>query len=100
MSERRLIMPATKAQVTSIDRIATVDGMISDLNFILKDQIEKQRIKAVQGTLTVQELKVIEGLADSVVKLSREERERGKNDDILETLKALSDEELLKLIKR
>lgn len=100
MSERRLVIP-NKNQVAAVDRIATVDGMISDLNKILKDQIEKQRLKASGGAIfNIHEVKVLGELADAVVKLSREERERLKSEDIGDLFKDLTDEEMLALIKK
>jgi hypothetical protein len=95
----RLIIKPKQSRVTIVDRITTVDVMINDILHILKDQIEKQRIKAKAATLNDKEVKTIESLTDALVKLSKEERARLSDDEISNEVSNLSDEELLARIR-
>ncbi len=93
----KLIVPAPRDKVKTVERIVTIDGMFDDLNTILQGQIEKQRLIAARGTFDEKEMKVIEALTDSLVKLSREARERIKSEALTDALKDLSEEQLLAL---
>jgi hypothetical protein len=95
--KRLVVMP--KRTIGVVDRIASVDGMFDDLLTLLQGQIEKQRLKADAATFTEKELKAVEALTDSLVKLSRESRERVKSDALSKALEGLTDEELVALAK-
>ncbi len=94
MAKIKLTMPIPVEKIKTVDRIVTIDTMFDDLNWILQNQIEKQRIKAATATFDEKDMKSIEALTDSLVKLSREARERIKSDALQDALKDLSEEEL------
>jgi CRP-like cAMP-binding protein len=96
----KLVLPGAKRRITAVDRIATVDSMMEDIYTILKDQIEKQRVKAIGATFNDKDMKTVEALTDSLVKLSREERERLRSDALQKQLEGLTDEELAALLQK
>ena len=73
----------------------SVDGMIADALDIVQLEISKYRTKVTQGrSLDPREVKALQGYIRCMVDLSKEDRERTKDDD----LSKLSTEELLQLL--
>lgn len=73
----------------------SVDSMMSDALQVIQLEITKYKTKVAQGrSLDSREAKTLQGYIKSLVELSREDRERLKDQD----LSALSTEELLALL--
>lgn len=73
----------------------SVDHMISDALDILQLEITKYKTRVQQGrSLNSQEAKILQGYMKSLVDLSREDRERTKEEDLAD----LTTEELVALL--
>lgn len=73
----------------------SVDSMMADALSVIQLEITKYKTKVAQGrSLDSREAKTLQGYIKSLVELSREDRERLKEQD----LSALSTEELLALL--
>lgn len=73
----------------------SVDSMMADALGVIQLEITKFKTKVAQGrSLDSREAKTLQGYIKSLVELSREDRERLKEQD----LSALSTEELLALL--
>lgn len=73
----------------------SVDAMVADALQVIQLEITKYKTKVAQGrSLDSREAKTLQGYIKSLVELSREDRERIKEQD----LSALSTEELLALL--
>lgn len=73
----------------------SVDSMMADALGVIQLEITKYKTKVAQGrSLDSREAKTLQGYIKSLVELSREDRERIKEQD----LSALSTEELLALL--
>lgn len=96
---KRIIVPLQKSGdgVVRVDRVHSVAGMLDRALGIIDEQLLKIGLKSRQMTLDEKEAKVLQGYVKSLVELSKEEREREKNDKTAEELKDLSDAELLEL---
>lgn len=87
MSNRKIVEPSLI--------FPSVDGMIADALDVIQQEISRYKTKVVQGrSLDSREAKVLQGYIKSLVDLSREDRERTKEED----LSKLSTEELLQLL--
>jgi hypothetical protein len=72
--------------------------VLSDALSILNDQIQILRVKSNSGySLDVDQVKTLRTLVQSIVDISREEREQDKHDNIAEDFKNMSEHELLQL---
>lgn len=81
-------------------KAASVDNMMKDVYNILRDQIERIRIKSAHSSLSAEEVSSLRDYTRSLIELSKEEREITKAEEASGDLKNLSDEELIELIKK
>jgi len=82
------------SSVSKISTIASTEGLISDAIIVIASEIGKFRTKTANGrSLDLAEARVLQGYIKSLIELSRENREREKDED----LSKLSTEQLLQL---
>lgn len=98
----KVIVPLQKSGdgVVRVDRVKTTAGMLDRALGIIDDQLIKIGLKAHAAILDEKEARVLQGYVKSLVELSKEEREREKNDNTADELKKLSDAELLELAQQ
>lgn len=98
----KIIVPLQKSPdgATRIDKVHTTAGMLERALGIIDDQLIKISLKSKAAILDDKESRVLTGYVDALVKLSKEEREREKDDKTAETLKSMSNEELLQLAEQ
>jgi len=97
--KRRIVLPKKTNQVSQSDVtvVPTLDALLTDAKAIIGAELAQYRHKVKKGiTLDLKEARAVQGYLDTLVKLSKEERETAQ----LEDLSNLSDEELLKLAER
>lgn len=98
-SEKKLKMPPVGRRIkpSSVLLIPSVDGMLSDALSIVG--VELAKLKRRSDTLTsldTKDAKILQGYIKSLVDLSKESRERDKEDGDLEKL---TDQELIALLQ-
>jgi len=87
-----------KAQVIVRETSASV--VLDDALSILNNEIQRFRVKSNSGfSLEAEEAKVLRTYIQSLVELSREQREQEKHDGLSETLDGMTDAELLELYR-
>lgn len=90
--KRKLIVPDIKRGQASVKSVKPVEHVAADAIDTISNEISRLRNRSYTKGLDLKEARVLSQLVDSVVKLSREERERTKEYDPSQ----LSEEELLK----
>lgn len=92
---RRIVLPPnkeTKKIETTI--VPTLESLMSDAMSIIGSELARYRQKTSRGvTLDLKEARAVQSYMESLVKLSREDRERSRSEDLTN----LSDEELKQL---
>ena len=85
-----------KPNIVVREHSATV--VINDALSIINDQVQRMRVKSSTGmSLDDNEVKNLRSYVQSLVELSREDRERERHDGVNEFLEGLTEEDLLKL---
>lgn len=100
-SKGRKIIPQRKNTPKKIDPssvvlLPSVENMLSDALSVIGNELARLRSKSERtvGSLTPPEAKVLQGYVRSLVELSKESREREKEDDLSE----ISDHEILEAL--
>jgi hypothetical protein len=98
--KRRLVVPKPKATGTAVtvSRLSDVSSMLDGALRTLAEQLDKLALRSRVASFDEREAKVLQGYIRSLVELSKEERERDKQDQ-LGDLSKLSDTELLELAR-
>lgn len=79
----------------------STESIIDDAKSIIRDQVMRLKIKSGQGfSLESEDAKNLRTYVQSLVEMSKEERELDKSDALKDMLKGLSNEELLELYKK
>lgn len=97
---RRIIVPLQKSpdgSVTRVDRVHTTAGMLERALGIIDGQLVKLGLKAHAAILDEKESRTLQGYVKSLVELSKEEREREKNDKTADELKGLSTVDMIEM---
>ena len=94
---KRVIVPLKDQSAISTHSILSTDLLLNDAKLIIASELARYRSKAVRGiSLDLKEARVVQGYLAELTKLSREEREDARAQD----LSNLSDEELLQMAKQ
>lgn len=93
--QRRIISQSKVVRATS--EPADPAKMLEDALTIMRDQIERIRVKAASTTLDEREARTLLGYVKGLVDISKEEREREKADKVSKEIAEMSTEELVKL---
>lgn len=103
---KRIIVPSNRSHdsIVTVERNAGVENMVARALGIIDEQLtklgSKSRVGGLGGLLDEKEARMLRGYVQSLVEISKEEREREKNDKTTEDLKALTDEQLLELAQQ
>jgi hypothetical protein len=93
----KLIPKGIKRTPTIVVREHSATVVINDALSIINDQVQRLRVKSSSGfSLEAEEVKNLRSYVQSLVELSREDRERERHDGIDEFLEKLTEEDLLK----
>lgn len=97
---RRKPVPGQPKQsiAVTVSRVSDVSNMLDGALKTLGEQLGRLALKSRSATLDEKEAKVLQGYIRSLVELSKEEREREKQEQAGD-LSSLSHEELLELAK-
>jgi hypothetical protein len=93
---RRIVMPPDKTPKPELEVtvVPTLESLMSDAMSIIGSELSRYRQKTSRGvTLDLKEARAVQSYMESLVKLSKEDRERSRAED----LPNLSDEELKQL---
>lgn len=94
--KKRIKLPAKTNQVTTEDTVVlpSLTALLEDAKSIIGSELAQYRHKVKRGiTLDLKEARAVQGYMETLVKLSKEERENSRAED----LSSLSNEELLQL---
>lgn len=93
--KKRILVSAKKPTILQhTDIIPAVDLLLHDAKCVISAELARYRTKVTSGlTLDLKEARIIQGYMDVILKLSKEEREASRAED----LSNLTDEELLDL---
>lgn len=93
---RKIIIPK-KTQIHDVTVVPTLDILMNDALAIIGAELAHYRLKSKRGiTLDLKEARAVQAYMDSLVKLSKENREQARADE----LESLSDDELYQLAKK
>lgn len=94
-TKRKIILPERKrGEISEVNVVPTLESLMSDGLAIIGSELAAYRAKSKRGVmLDLKEARVIQAYMDAVVKLSKEDRERARAEDLAN----LSDEELKQL---
>lgn len=92
---KRIILPSDKrGQIDPPTIVPTLESLLSDALSIIGGELAQYRSKSKRGvTLDLKEARAVQGYMEALIKLSREDRERARSEDLTN----LSDEELRQL---
>lgn len=94
--KKRIVMPPRREIKSEATLVPTLESLMSDALFIIGSELSRYRQKASRGvTLDLKEARAVQSYMESLVKLSKEDRERARSEDLTN----LSDEELKELAK-
>lgn len=80
----------------TLEIVPSADRILEDTKRIIGAQIERLKIKAVQGySLEAAEVKQLEQYINTLLKIKKDEREEAQQEDIQKRLKSMSEKELL-----
>lgn len=98
--KRRLVVPkpTTSSSAVTVSRLSDVSTMLNGALRTLSEQLDKLALRSKVASFDEREAKVLQGYIRSLVELSKEEREREKQEQ-LGDLSKLSDTELLELAR-
>lgn len=89
--KKRIVMPKKRGEIDELSVVPTLEALMSDALTIIGNEIARYKAKTARGiTLDLKEARVVSQYMDSLVKLSKEDRERARSEDLTN----LSDEEL------
>lgn len=92
--KRRIVMPPNKEPKIETTIVPTLESLMSDAMSIIGSELARYRQKTSRGvTLDLKEARAVQSYMESLVKLSKEDRERTRAEDLVN----LSDEELKQL---
>lgn len=92
--KKRIVLPSKRGEIPTVVASPTVETLMEDVMSIIGNEIARYKAKSTRGvTLDLKEARVVQAYMDTLVKLSKEERERARAEDLTN----LSDEELKQL---
>ena len=95
-SKKRIILPKRTNQINEreVSVLPSLSALLDDAKSIIGAELAQYRHKVKRGaTLDLKEARAVQGYMETLVKLSKEEREAARSED----LSSLSNEELLQL---
>jgi hypothetical protein len=93
---RRIVLPKKKEIREPAQLVPTLEGLMSDAMSIIGSELSRYKQKTSRGvTLDLKEARAVQSYMEALVKLSREDRERARAEDLTN----LSDDELKDLAK-
>ena len=95
------VVSTQKRYVSTVVKAQSTESIIDDAKSIIRDQITRYKIQSSQGLeLDDSEAKKLRIYIQSLMEMSREEREIEKSDKLADMLQGLSNEELLEMYKK
>ena len=94
LTGRRIKLPSKRGEIDQVTVVPTLESLMSDALAIIGNELARYRSKSSRGvTLELKEARAVQSYMEALVKLSREDRERARAEDLTN----LSDEELMTL---
>ncbi len=87
---KRIIIPSSRGQMQTVERVQSISNTVEDAKITIANEIGRWKDKSMARSLDLPEARVLSQLIDSLVKLSKEEREVAKAFDT----ENMTDEEL------
>ena len=94
--KRRIVLPTKKQQLTSSDVqvVPKAEALMNDSYSIIQTELAYYRDKVQRGSvLSMKEARIVQNYLETLIKLSREQREQERHDDLSD----LTDAQLMKL---
>ncbi len=94
----KLIPSTVKRTINTVVRQTSAATVLDDALSILNNEIQRYRVKSGQGfSLDAEEAKILRTYIQSLVELSREQRNQELHDGLQESMDKMTDAELLEM---